>query len=1366
MKKNIYFLFCLISFQAFSQRADYQLYFQNETLLLPENSRDFIENPILKDSDFFNGKAYRIFQFYKIPKAETLNQLAKDGVVLLDYFPENAYLAAIDKKDRYTFLQKYNIRSISEVKPLWKINASILPTIFGNWAKHGETEEFVFQCIENADYNKAKERLIQEGLVIKKDFPSRKYCFAVAQIADIERIAKLPFIAHVDALPPTPKPEDADSRALHDSNMLDNEFTGDLKINGEGVNLQIRDDGFVGSHIDFKGRLTDLSRYNGQTNHGDKVTSVAGGAGNLDSKVKGIATGAHFFITEYDQSFTDTTIGLHKYHKIMVTNTSYSDGCNRYTNVSQTVDIQHLENKELLHIFSCGNNNGANCGYGAGSQWGNITGGHKQSKNSISVANIDDNMAIAVSSSRGPAHDGRLKPDVSAHGTNVRCADPNNVYTASTGTSFSAPITAGILGLMYQTYRMENQGADPDGALMKAVLLNTATEIGNFGPDYKFGWGVANAQRAVNAIQNQWYLTGNVEDGQTTKFVFKMPEAKMAKVMICWADPAANPGTRKALINDLDLSIISPNGTRLMPYKLNPEPKIASLNAQASFGRDSLNNVEQVTILKPETGQIYEIEVKGFKVPKGTQPFYISFDYYDEDLEVVDVKKEGFFQSETIPVRWITTGGDSSQVTISFSSDNGTTWSAIGKAKATAMHVYYPLPKINTDKAKFKYEYQGKEYFSSTFSICQSPNLIAINKVCPDSMTIDFTPIDAPVSYEIMRLGDKKMEVIGKTKNNSITLPIPKGFFNEKTNWLTIRTVFDSSGMIGRRRNAISYTTQLKNCPLNNDLAIGTTLTRPLENYSSQCAPMLTDSVVISYRNAGKDTINSVDVYYQFGNQPIVKETIQGVLKPNETKNYVFNTKLNIGGIGKSNLKVWADLVNDNFHFNDTLTSLITYNLLSTNNYAEKFGYLQSFNDAASQYPYGWGVTQNKADNIKWAKTDMVSSDDKRNGVMTLFCAATTATSLNNELYSAPVEVDSTIENPYLLFDLAYGGGSSTNTATDRFQVFIHENCERDKGVKVLDLSGKRLSSSNEPSIWQPDNGSSWRTEIVDLQAYKGKKISVSFVGISSRIGVLYLDNVRFQNHTPKKAVAEIVTSSNSICLGDTIFYSAKNIDPTHHYLWNFQGGNVSTAVGAGPIPVVYTANVANTAVSMQQTSILGSSSAQLAKITILKNPVSKFTYVKDTLTFTFTNTSTDATEYLWSFGDGNSSTLENPTHTYIKPGTYIITLTATNSCQSNTSVRSASASTNSNDLINAFAAEILPNPNQGAFALHLNLPYSINGNIKIMDVTGKVISSKEVNLYEGEQRLTFDQLELSKGMYYLQISSGDKIGVMKFIVE
>lgn len=63
--------------------------------------------------------------------------------------------------------------------------------------------------------------------------------------------------------------------------------------------------------------------------------------------------------------------------------------------------------------------------------------------------------------------------------------------------------------------------------------------------------------------------------------------------------------------------------------------------------------------------------------------------------------------------------------------------------------------------------------------------------------------------------------------------------------------------------------------------------------------------------------------------------------------------------------------------------------------------------------------------------------------------------------------------------------------------------------------------------------------------------------------------------------------------------------------------------------------------------------------------PVSSFSFEVDSTaynTINFTNTSSNATSYSWSFGDGNSSLLENPTHTFTTDGTYTVRLTARNS--------------------------------------------------------------------------------------------------------
>ncbi|QKG79458.1 PKD domain-containing protein [Tenuifilum thalassicum] len=65
--------------------------------------------------------------------------------------------------------------------------------------------------------------------------------------------------------------------------------------------------------------------------------------------------------------------------------------------------------------------------------------------------------------------------------------------------------------------------------------------------------------------------------------------------------------------------------------------------------------------------------------------------------------------------------------------------------------------------------------------------------------------------------------------------------------------------------------------------------------------------------------------------------------------------------------------------------------------------------------------------------------------------------------------------------------------------------------------------------------------------------------------------------------------------------------------------------------------------------------------------PLASFTYVANKTTVTFTNTSINANSYSWDFGDGTTSTEENPTHTFPDGGTYTVALTASDGVDNNT---------------------------------------------------------------------------------------------------
>ena len=92
----------------------------------------------------------------------------------------------------------------------------------------------------------------------------------------------------------------------------------------------------------------------------------------------------------------------------------------------------------------------------------------------LAVGNLDYAASLASSSSRGPAADGRIKPDICAQGTNVYSTYPNYTYNSITGTSMSCPGISGVLAQLYQAYKENNNNTNPSSGLMKCILLNSA----------------------------------------------------------------------------------------------------------------------------------------------------------------------------------------------------------------------------------------------------------------------------------------------------------------------------------------------------------------------------------------------------------------------------------------------------------------------------------------------------------------------------------------------------------------------------------------------------------------------------------------------------------------------------------------------------------------------------------------------------------------------------------------------------------------------------------------------------------------------------------------------------------------------------
>jgi hypothetical protein len=239
-------------------------------------------------------------------------------------------------------------------------------------------------------------------------------------------------------------------------------------------------------------------------------------------------------------------------------------------------------------------------------------------------------------SSRGPCADGRIKPDLVAPGSWIASAASSaapdeaaiawsaidNYYVFMGGTSMSGPHAAGAAAVFVQFYQSTHTNAVPSPALVKAALINSADELdeANGGPgpipNNDEGWGritltniiVTNYNTAPRYYQ---YLDQSVllTNSQVySQHIFVQGSDQPLKITMAYTDVPSFPGALPALVNDLDLEVVGPDGTLYRGNQFGAGESVP--NAPSS---DTLNNVEGVFLSQPAPGD-YLVRVRASKI--------------------------------------------------------------------------------------------------------------------------------------------------------------------------------------------------------------------------------------------------------------------------------------------------------------------------------------------------------------------------------------------------------------------------------------------------------------------------------------------------------------------------------------------------------------------------------------------------------------------------------------------------------------------------------------------------------------------------------------------------------------------------------
>ncbi|HKR05777.1 MAG TPA: S8 family serine peptidase [Bacteroidia bacterium] len=923
MKKlNLLLFLAIILCNHANAQQDNRIMFHSGAALPAANLEQFISSGQPGTAEVFEGYYYRFIQFNSIPTDVQKNAVSQSGILLLDYIPHNTFMAAIPVNYNYNNLRSYNIRSVTSQHPIQKTNTKLLGIAPGYAVKEKGFVDIVVQYQKNISPLAARQAARKSGTILSTSDFNHTVTMRVPENS-IQNISQLPWVFYIDAVAPPSTPDDTKGRSLHRSNVINSDYIMGRHYDGSGVAAALADDGAVGPHIDFTGRLTNHLTGAGGT-HGDMTSGILAGAGNLDPVMRGMATGVQlhvFDIGPYPQ-IVDAVANYASYGTV-VSSTSYSQGCNEYTTDTQFGDQTLHDNQQLEFVFSAGNNGtGAtygDCGYGAGLPWATITGGYKQGKNVIACANLSPLETLDPSSSRGPASDGRIKPDISSNGLDQMSTDEGNTYQVGGGTSAACPGIAGICTQLIQAYKELNAATDAPTALIKACLLNSAEDIGNSGPDYTYGWGRVNALRAVQTLEDVHYLNATLSQGATNTHSITVPAGVLQmRVMVYWHDQGGSPLAAISLVNDLDVTVTDPSSFVWEPWVLDPTPNAVTLNAPAIRAADHLNNMEQVTIDNPAAGN-YDVIINGFAVPQGPQEYYLVYEFRTDDITVTyPIGGEGFVPGEQEVIRWDAVKGLGT-FALEYSTDDGVSWNPISAAvPANTLQYTWAVPNNVTGEARVRVTRGAVSGMSAEkFSIIGDPQNLVVDWACPDSIHLSWDAVAGAAWYEVSMLGAMYMDSIGTSLTNNFVVT---GTNPGNEYWFSCRAVLPN-GVKGRRAYAINKQPGTFLCPLQVDVQLEQILS-PGTGSLLDCQDNSNVTVSIQLKNTGISPVSNVPVHYTLNGGTPVNEVYTGTLASQATANFSFAATIDLSLAGTYTLLTWSDYTGDNNLFNDTATSV------------------------------------------------------------------------------------------------------------------------------------------------------------------------------------------------------------------------------------------------------------------------------------------------------------------------------------------------------------------------------------------------------------------------------------------------------------
>ena len=232
--------------------------------------------------------------------------------------------------------------------------------------------------------------------------------------------------------------------------------------------------------------------------------------------------------------------------------------------------------------------------------------------------------------------------------------------------------------------------------------------------------------------------------------------------------------------------------------------------------------------------------------------------------------------------------------------------------------------------------------------------------------------------------------------------------------------------------------------------------------------------------------------------------------------------------------------------------------------------------------------------------------------------------------------------------------------------------------------------------------------------------------------------------------------------------YASSLAGAADEWAWYLPGGTPEVAAG-DTVTVAYLES-GTYSVSLVGTNAYGSDTLVAnGLLQLLEPPVAAFEFEaeEEEVYFTSTSLGTDLV-YHWDFGDGSTSTVPDPVHTFAATGTYPVSLRVANSCDTAEVLEWVEVMISSAGQLQVpETLKVFPNPSRGTFVISVEGQPAPWLHMRVLNTIGQAVGPKaRAGFRNGQWQYRVDGSQWPAGLYWVELAIGENRIYKRIVIE